>query len=68
MLSEQLVQELRKLNRAAKLRAVQLLVNDLAAAEETLLQAGMTYETATPYGNEAAAVEIMSVFRRIKKL
>lgn len=36
MLSEQLVQELRKLNRAEKLRAEKLLVNDLAAAGELM--------------------------------
>lgn len=66
MLSEQLVQELRRLNRAEKLRAVQLLVNDLAAEEKTLLQAGTTYEIATPYGNEAAAAVLLGVLEAEK--
>lgn len=55
MLSETLVHELRKLNRADKLRAMQVLVTELAVEEEPLLMAGETYELFTPYGNEAAA-------------
>ena len=66
MLSEQLVKELRGLNRAEKLCAVQLLVNDLAEDETTLLQAGMTYEIATPYGNEAAATVLLGVLEAEK--
>ncbi|MBI5668942.1 MAG: hypothetical protein HZC41_13125 [Chloroflexi bacterium] len=44
MLSEQLVEQLHRLNRAEKLRAVQLLVNDLAAEEESLLKPGAVYD------------------------
>ena len=55
MTLEQLLPELRKLNRADKLRAMQILVNDLAAEEEAWLNPDSTYEIITPYGNEAAA-------------
>ena len=55
MLSDTLILELRKLNRADKLRAMQVLVTQLAVEEEPGLIPGMTYELLTPYGNEAAA-------------
>ncbi len=55
MLSENLIHELRKLNRADKLRAMQVLVAELAVEEETILMPGVTYELLTPYDNEAAA-------------
>ena len=55
MTLEQLLPELRKLNRADKLRAMQILVSDLAAEEQAWLIPGMAYELVTPYGNEDAA-------------
>lgn len=55
MLSENLIHELRRLNRADKLRAMQVLVTELAVEEDTLLIPGTTYELLTPYGNEFAA-------------
>lgn len=55
MLSENLIHELRRLNRADKLRAMQVLVTELAVEEDTLLMPGATYELLMPYGNEAAA-------------
>ena len=61
MLSENLILELRKLNRADKLRAMQVLVTELAVEEDTLLMPGATYELLTPYGNEAAA-QVLSEF------
>lgn len=61
MLSEQLIQELHKLNRAEKLRAVQLLVNDLAAEEESLLQARAVYDVWSPYDSADAAGGLLGV-------
>lgn len=52
---EELVQELRRLNRADKLRAMQVLLTDLASEENAWFVPGTTYEIATPYGNEGAA-------------
>jgi len=61
MLSETLIRELRKLNRADKLRAMQVLVTELAVEEEPMLKPGETYELVTPYGNEGAA-QVLSDF------
>ena len=58
---DQLLTELRKLNRLDKLRAMQVLVAELSAEEGLGLEAGIAYELFTPYGNEAAA-EILSDF------
>ena len=60
---EQLIPELRKLNRGDKLRAMQVLVADLAAEEEALLMSDSTYEIITPYGNEAAAQILFDVLQ-----
>ena len=43
------------MNRADKLRVIQLLAADLAAEETAFLASGAVYEIVTPYGNEAAA-------------
>ena len=63
MTLEQLIHELRKLNRAEKLRAMQVLVNDLAAEEVMSVQSGVSYEILTPYGNEAAAQVLYEVLQ-----
>jgi hypothetical protein len=55
MLTHELLNELHKLNRADKLRVVQLLVNELAAPETDLLQPNVEYPIYTPFGNEGAA-------------
>lgn len=55
MLSDALRTELRKLNRADKLQAMQVLITELAVDEGIDLIPGATYELFTPYGNEAAA-------------
>lgn len=62
MTLEQLIQELRQLNRADKIRAMQVLVNELAAEELGLVDGG-TYELLTPYGNEAAADVLYEVLQ-----
>lgn len=55
MLSDQLLTEVYKLSRMEKLRLVQLLVTQLAAEEEGLLQAGASYEVWSPYESGGAA-------------
>ena len=52
---EELFVELRKLNRADKLRAMQLLVLELASEEEALLLPGMQYEVWSPFDAPRAA-------------
>ena len=60
---EQLIRELRKLNRADKLRAMQVLVADLSSEEEAWLNSDMSYEIFTPLGNEAAAQVLFDVLQ-----
>ncbi len=60
---EQLVSELQKLNRADKLRAMQILVSALSAEEDAWLIPGVSYEIITPYGNEAAAQVLLDVLQ-----
>lgn len=67
MLSERLVHELRKLNRADKLRAMQVLLTELAVEEDTMLISGATYEFLMPYGNEAAAQVLAELLEASKK-
>jgi len=67
MLSENLIHELRKLNRTDKLHAMQVLVTELAVEEDTLLMPGATYELLTPYGNEAAAQVLAEFLESSKK-
>lgn len=66
MLSENLIHELRKLNRADKLRAMQVLVTELAVEEDANLMPGASYELFTPYGNEAAA-QVLAEFLQASK-
>ena len=60
---EQLIHELRKLNRADKLRAMQVLVTELSAEESARLIPSATYEIITPYRNEAAAQVMYEVLQ-----
>lgn len=50
-----MLEELHRMNRADKLRVIQLLADDLAAEEAVGFIPGAAYEIVTPYGNEAAA-------------
>jgi hypothetical protein len=52
MLSAQLIEELHQLSRTDKLRALQILVNDLAE-EDTALLAEHQYEVWSPYDSAA---------------
>jgi hypothetical protein len=60
MLSEKLLSELHQLNRAEKLRVIQVLANELAR-EESLLEPGVEYPIYTPYGNEEAAQTLLKM-------
>jgi hypothetical protein len=60
---EQLLVELHKLNRADKLRVMQVLVTDLSAEEDAWLIPGAAYEIITPLGNEAAAQVLYEVLQ-----
>jgi hypothetical protein len=64
---EQLIGELRKLNRADKLRAMQVLMTDLSAEEEAWLIPGATYEIFTPFDNEDAAQILYDVLQADEK-
>ncbi len=61
MLSNELLTELHKLNRADKLRAVQFLVHELAVEEEALLAPGMHYEVWSPYDAAGAAQTLLTM-------
>jgi len=52
---EELLGELRKLDRADKLRAMELLVLELASEEQALLTPGSHYEVWSPYDASDAA-------------
>ena len=59
MISEHLLEELRQLNRAEKLRVVQLLVNQIA--EEEAILVGTEYEVWSPYDAPGAAAILMDM-------
>lgn len=62
MISEQLLEALRQLNRAEKLRVVQLLVNQIA--EEELILTGTEYEVWSPYDTPGAAAILMDMLEK----
>jgi hypothetical protein len=55
---EELFAELRKLNRGDKLRAMQVLVSELASEEEALLTPGASYEVWSPLDAPEAAATL----------
>ena len=70
MLSEQLLQELRQLNRTDKFRVVQILVNELASEEtpdESLLQPGAEYEVWSPFDAYEAAETLQAMLVEHKR-
>ena len=60
MLPNELLAELSRLNRAQKLRVVQLLVNELVVEEASLAES-FEYPIYTPYGNEAGAKMLLDL-------
>ena len=67
MSAEELFVELRKLNRADKLRAMQLLVLELSAEEEALLFPGAQYEVWSPYDAAGAAQKLIKMLQEDKE-
>ena len=67
MLPIELLTELHKLNRADKLRVVQILVNELAVEEEALLAAGTHYEVWSPYDAPDAAQTLLKMLEADEK-
>ena len=49
MLSGDVIELLRSLDRADKLSAIQLLISDLVKEEAELLKSGLSYESSSPY-------------------
>jgi hypothetical protein len=66
MLSDELLDELHRLNRTEKLRVIQLLANELAE-EEALLISGGQYEIWSPYDAAGAAESLMKMLEDDKK-
>ena len=67
MISNELLEELQKLNRADKLRVIQILADDLASEEEPYFTPGATYEILTLYDNEAAAETLLKMLGESQK-
>ena len=61
MNAEELFAELHKLNRIDKLRAMEVLVLDLAAEEQAQLIPGKEYEIWSPYDSAGAAETLMKM-------
>lgn len=61
MTTEALFDELRRLNRADKLRAIQVLVMELANEEDALLIPGASYEIWSPYDATDAAQTLLDM-------
>ncbi len=58
---EELFVELRKLDRANKLRAMHVLVHELASEEEALLLRGTQYEIWSPFDAPGAAETLLKM-------
>jgi hypothetical protein len=67
MVSEMLLAELHRLSRAEKLRVVQILVNELASEEETLLSPDREYEAWSPYDSADTARQLMELLEKDKQ-
>lgn len=68
MVSEQLLQELHKLNRADKLRVMQILVNDLTIEEDSILFPNHPYEVWSPTVSSEAAQALLATLEEEKNL
>lgn len=61
MTAEEVFIELRKLNRADKIRAIQVLASELASEEDLLLTPGARYDIWSPYDAPAAAEALLAM-------
>ena len=67
MSTEEVFGELRKLSRVNKLRAMEILVLELAAEEESLLSTGTEYEVWSPFDSPAAAQSLTKLLEQDKE-
>lgn len=65
MLSKEFLAELHRLNRAEKIRVVQLLVNELAA-EEAILDPNVQYEVWSPYDSAQAVKHLREAMQKLE--
>ena len=68
MTTEELFGELRRLNRADKLRAMQVLVTELASEENALLIPGASYEVWSPYDATDAEQTLLDMLEADKNV
>ena len=61
MISNELLEELQKLNRTDKLRVIQILAGDLASEEESYFRSDATYEVWSPFDAPAAAETLLKM-------
>ncbi|MBI1258249.1 MAG: hypothetical protein GC204_12320 [Chloroflexi bacterium] len=66
MTTQELFDELRRLNRADKLRAMQVLVTELATEEDALLIPNASYEIWSPYDATDAAQTLLDMLEADK--
>ncbi len=66
MVSAELLNTLRNLNRADKLYIMQVLVSELAQAETNLIQPGQEYPVWSPYNAFEAADSMLQVLENAK--
>lgn len=66
MISKHLIEELRQLTRAEKLRIIQMLVNQIAQEEEILT--GSEYEVWSPYDAPGAAAILLEMLEEDRRL
>lgn len=67
MLTPQMISSLRSLSRPEKLRAMQLLVDELAHDEAPGLQAGASYEVWSPHEADGAVEILQGLLEQSKK-
>ena len=58
-----LLNDLKRLDRADKLRVMQFLLVELATEEGVLLKSGMTYPVWSPYNSYGAARQMMEMLK-----
>lgn len=67
MLSDSLIRELHKLSRAEKLRAMRILLDDLASEDEPFFPPGAEYAVWSPFDSADAAEKLMALLEQEKR-
>lgn len=68
MVSIELVEQIRKLNRVDKLELIQILASQLADEENNLIQFGASYEVWSPYDAIEAAHIMLEALQKDKSI